>query len=169
MGAKSCESVAPPSLQGSKSPNSETKGFGVLVGMFRCSASLVILHRKSFAAIPSLSLGSLGTRIAASNCHTNRSVKLPSFRHFQDQFLGWPQRSPTFGPPEQSCHGKFRKIQKFPGRNISVICPGSCRVKEIQITSCPSKKEFFTSHFCDLYRGCAAPRKSSLRLHFLIF
>ena len=22
-----------------------------------------------------------------SDCHTNRSVKLPSFRHFQDQFL----------------------------------------------------------------------------------
>ena len=56
--------------------------------MFRRSASLAIPHRKkSFAAIPSLSLGSLGTRIAASSCHTNRSVKLPLFRHFQDQFL----------------------------------------------------------------------------------
>ena len=58
-----------------------------LSGIFLLSASLAIPHRKSFAAIPSLSLGSLGTRIAASNCHTNRSVKLPSFRHFQDQFL----------------------------------------------------------------------------------
>ena len=29
----------------------------------------------------------LGHTIAASNCHTNRSVKLPSFRDFQDQFL----------------------------------------------------------------------------------
>ena len=58
-----------------------------LSGMFRRSASLAIPHHKSFAAIPSLSLGSLGTRIAALNCHTNRSVKLPSFRHFQDQFL----------------------------------------------------------------------------------
>ena len=56
-------------------------------GMFRRSASLAIPHHKSFAAIPSLSLGSLGTRIAALNCHTNRSVKLPLFRHFQDQFL----------------------------------------------------------------------------------
>ena len=55
--------------------------------MFRRSASLAIPHRKSFAAIVSLSLGSLGTRIAMSNCHTNRSVKLPSFRHFQEQFF----------------------------------------------------------------------------------
>ena len=55
--------------------------------MFRRSASLAIPHHKSFAAIPSLSLGSLGTRIAALNCHTHRSVKLPLFRHFQDQFL----------------------------------------------------------------------------------
>ena len=56
-----------------------------------------------------------------------------------------PQRSPTFGPPGQSClTGSFGKSGKFPGRNISVICPGSCRVTEIQITSCPSKKEFFT-------------------------
>ena len=55
--------------------------------MFRRSASLAIPHRKSLAAIPSLSLKSLGTQIAASNCHTNRSVKLPSFRHFQEEFL----------------------------------------------------------------------------------
>ena len=53
--------------------------------MFHRSTSLAIPHRKSFAAIPSL--GSLGTRIAASICHTNRSVKFPLFRHFQDQFL----------------------------------------------------------------------------------
>ena len=58
-----------------------------LSGMFRRSALLAIPYRKSFAPIPSLSLGSLGTRIATSNCHTNRSVKLPSLRHFQDQFL----------------------------------------------------------------------------------
>ena len=55
--------------------------------MFHRSASLAIPHRKSFAAIPPLSLDSLGTRIAASNCHANRSVKLPLFRHFQDEFL----------------------------------------------------------------------------------
>ena len=53
-------------------------------GMFRRSASLAIPHLKSFATIPSVSLVQLG--------HTNRSVflshvKLPSFRHFQDQFL----------------------------------------------------------------------------------
>ena len=58
-----------------------------LSGMFRQSASLAIPHRKSFAAIPSLSLGSLGTWIATSTWHTNRSMKLPPFRHFQDQVL----------------------------------------------------------------------------------
>ena len=58
-----------------------------LSDMFRRSASLAIPHHKSFAAILSLSLSSLDTRIAASNCHTHRSVKLPSFRHFQDRFL----------------------------------------------------------------------------------
>ena len=64
-----------------------------LSGMFRRSASLAIPHRKSFAAIPSLSLGSLDTRIAASNCHTNRSVRLPSFRHFQANSLLQTRRS----------------------------------------------------------------------------
>ena len=55
--------------------------------MFRRSASLVIPHHKSFAAIPSVSLVLPG--------HTNRNVSashesnanLPSFRHFQDRFL----------------------------------------------------------------------------------
>ena len=55
--------------------------------MFRRSASLAIPHRKSFVAIPSVSLVLLGTRIATSNCRTNRSMKLPSFRHSEDQFL----------------------------------------------------------------------------------
>ena len=41
-------------------------------GMLRCSVSLAIPHR-----IPSVSPVLLG--------HTNRSVKLPSFRHFQDR------------------------------------------------------------------------------------
>ena len=57
-----------------------------LSGRFCCSASPAILHRKSFAAIPSVSLVLLGARIAAFRCHTNRSVKLPSFRHFQDRY-----------------------------------------------------------------------------------
>ena len=39
-----------------------------LIGMSRSSASLAIPHRKS-------------------RCHTNHSVKLSSFRHFQDRFL----------------------------------------------------------------------------------
>ena len=62
--------------------------------------------------------------------------------------LGRPQRSPTFGPPEQSylISRKVSENLKVLGRNIFVICPRSCRVaaSEIQITSCPSKKEFFT-------------------------
>ena len=59
-----------------------------LSGMFRRSASLAIPHLKSFAAIPSVTLMQLlGTRIATFSCHTNRSVKLPSFRNFQDQIL----------------------------------------------------------------------------------
>ena len=40
-------------------------GGGALSGMFRRSTSLAIPHCKNFAAIPSRSLGSLGTRIAA--------------------------------------------------------------------------------------------------------
>ena len=76
--------------------------------MFRRSASLAIPHHKSFAAIPSVSLVSLGTRIATSNCHTNRSVKLPSFTHFQDQFLttNKEKRGKKIGPV-------FRKLCVF--------------------------------------------------------
>ena len=61
---------------------------GELSGMFRRSPSLAIPHRKSFAAIPSVSLALLGhTNRNVLVSHTNRSVKLPSFRHFQDRFL----------------------------------------------------------------------------------
>ena len=83
-----------------------------------------------------------------------------------------PWAAPTVSylwPTRTELSRKVSENRKFLGRNISVICPGSCRVTEIQITSCPSKKELFTSHFCDLYRSCAASRKSFLRLHFLIF
>ena len=45
--------------------------------------------------------------------------------------------------------------------NIFVICPGSCHVTEIQ-------KELFTSHFCDLYRSCAASREIISEAPFLI-
>ena len=68
-------------------------GAGTLSGMFRRSASLAIPHRQSFAAIPSLSLGSLGTRIAASNCHTNRSVKLPRLGSLKTNSLLLTRRS----------------------------------------------------------------------------
>ena len=65
---------------------------------------------------------------------------------------------------------KVSENRTFLGRNISLICAESCRVTEIQITSCPSKKGVFhTSHFCDLYRSCAASRKSFPRFFFLIF
>ena len=53
-------------------------------------------------------------------------------------------------PTRTELSRKLSENRKFLGRNISVICPGSCRVTEIQITSCPSKKEFFTSRFCVL-------------------
>ena len=69
-------------------------------------------------------------------------------------------------PTRTELSRKVSENRKFPGRNISVISPGSCRVTEIKITSCPSKTEFFTSHFCDLYWGCAASRTSFLRLLF---
>ena len=71
--------------------------------MFRRSASPAIPHHKSFAVIPSVRLALLGTRLAASNCHTNRSVKLASFRHFQDRLLTtdkekWGKKNgPVFG------------------------------------------------------------------------
>ena len=60
----------------------------LISGMFRRSASLAIPHLKSFAAIPAVSRVQLGhTKSQRFSCHTNRSVELPSFRHFQDQFL----------------------------------------------------------------------------------
>ena len=59
----------------------------VLSGMLRCGASLAIPDRKNFAAIPSVSLVHLGHTNRSVWCHTNRSVKLPSFRQFQDRFL----------------------------------------------------------------------------------
>ena len=65
----------------------------ILCGMFRRSASLGVPHLKSFAAIPSVSLVQLGHTNRSVSCHTNRSVKLPSFRNFQDQFLITNKRS----------------------------------------------------------------------------
>ena len=65
----------------------------VLSGMFRRSTSLAIPHRKSFAAILSLSLVLFGTRIAASNCHTNQSVKLNRLGTFKTNSLLPTRRS----------------------------------------------------------------------------
>ena len=61
-----------------------------LCGSFRRGASLAILLRTSFAAMTSVSRARLG--------HTNRNVKMSSFRHFRDRFLTtnrkkWGKRS----------------------------------------------------------------------------
>ena len=54
-------------------------------GMFCRSALLATPHRKRFVAIPSVSLVLLGHTNCNVSVSHNRSVKLPSFRHFQDQ------------------------------------------------------------------------------------
>ena len=61
-----------------------------LSGLFGLSASLAIPHRKSFAAIPSVSLVLLGHTNPNVCCHTNRGVKLPLFRRiFVSQGFGF--------------------------------------------------------------------------------
>ena len=46
---------------------------------------------------------------------------------------------------------KVSENRKFMGRGISVICAGMCHVTKIQITSCPSKKEFLTLSMSVIY------------------
>ena len=58
-----------------------------LSGMFHRSALLAIPHRKSFAAISSVSLMLLRHTNNNVRCHMNHSVKLCSFRHLQARFL----------------------------------------------------------------------------------
>ena len=106
---------------------------------------------------------------------------VPEYVHSVPEVLSWRRRTPEVSiyvlggpisylwPTRTELSRNVSENRKFLGRNISVICPGSCCVTEIQITSCSSKKEFCSSPFCDLYRGCAASRKSFLRLHLLIF
>ena len=44
-------------------------------------------------------------------CHPGRNYTLVTQKkETRSVSVGRPQRSPTFGPPKQSCHGKFRKI-----------------------------------------------------------
>ena len=60
-----------------------------------------------------------------------------------------PWAAPTVSylwPTRTELSRKVSENQKFLGRDISVICPRSCRVMEIQITSYPSQKEFCTLH-----------------------
>ena len=56
---------------------------------------------------------------------------------------------------------------KFPGRIISVICDGSCRVAEIKITSCSPKKEFSTLPISLICARVVPAQKLFLRFHFL--
>ena len=72
-------------------------------------------------------------------------------------------------PTKTELSRKVSENQKFLGRSISVICPGSCRVTEIQITSCPSKEGFSTLPISVICTGVVPAQKSFLRLHFLIF
>ena len=53
---------------------------------------------------------------------------------------------------------KVSENRKFLGRDISVTCPGSCRVREIQITSCPSKKELLTHPISVICTGVVPAR-----------
>ena len=86
---------------------------------------------------------------------TPLSIKLKA-----EQNIDWAAPTVSYRwPTKTELSRKVSENRKFLGRNISVICPASCRITEIQMTSCPSKKEFLTSHFCDLYRSCAASRK----------
>ena len=86
-----------------------------LSGMFRCSASLAIPHRKSFAAIPSVSLVHLGTRIAMFRCHTNRSVELPSFRQTDSLLPTRRHRGRTLTLKQGLC------LWRFAGRSHRTI------------------------------------------------
>ena len=54
--------------------------------------------------------------------------------------IGWPQRSPTFGAPKQSHHGKFRKRGSHGPDHFCDLCADMCRAMKVQIMSCPSKK-----------------------------
>ena len=66
-------------------------------------------------------------------------------------------------PPRKELSRKVSENRKSLGRNFSVICPGSCRLMEIQITS----KEFFALPISVICTGVVPARKSFLRLHFL--
>ena len=90
---------------GGKKKTTVVKHYG-LSGMFRRSASLAILHRKSFAAIPSISVVLLRD--------TNRNVKLshdsqrevaPSFGHFQDRLLA--TKKEKWGKKTGLCFARF--------------------------------------------------------------
>ena len=84
-------------------------------------------------------------------------------------FFDWA--APTLSylwPTRTELSRKVSENQKFLGRNISVIYLSPKLPRHGNSDHLVDFKErvFFTSHFCDLYRSCAASRKSFLRLHF---
>ena len=67
-------------------------------------------------------------------------------------------------PTRTELSRKVSENLKFLGRNTSVICGGSCHVTELEITSCPSKKEFSTLLISVTCTGVGRARKSFLSL-----
>ena len=51
------------------------------------------------------------------------------------RIFGWPQRSPTFGPPQQSHHGEFRKIGNSWAEAFLWFVP-----------ECPASRKFRSPH-----------------------
>ena len=92
---------------------------------------------------------------------------LPPKKERKINVLGGPNGLLPLAHQNRAVTGRFGKSE-FLGRDISVICPRSCRVTEIQITSCPSKKEFFAYPISVICTGVVPARKSFLRLHFFL-
>ena len=84
-------------------------------------------------------------------------------------FFGRPQRSPTFGPPEQSCHGKFRKIGNSRAETFLWFVPEVAASRKFRSPHVLQRKSFSLpiSVICTGVVPCH--EKSFLRLHFLIF
>ena len=65
-----------------------------------------------------------------------------------------PQRSPTYGPPEQSCHGKFRKIgnfgrgEKTPTPKISALLRERAVLLRANFVLTKDRKQPYYGHFC---------------------
>ena len=75
-----------------------------------------------------------------------------------EQSLGGPNGLLPLAHQNRAVTEGFGKSE-IPGPNISVICPGSCPVAEIQITSCPSEKEFSTLSISVICTGVVPAQK----------